>query len=134
MSQLSTDSYESLNLSGYHSIDPNTFWGNFFVHDSNQLPSYSTSQMTSIPHTEADSGVTYEKVVFKRLPPPFNTNCQDYNLKIRSQSQCMNDVLMKILKKRNCLPKNFNALTFVIKNYNYTEFKLRFCDQNFSFL
>jgi len=133
MSQLSTDSYESLNLSGYQSIDTLFFWGNYFVHDSNQLPSYSTSQMTSIPHTEADSGVAYEKVIFKRLPPPFNTNCQDYNLKIRSQAQCINDLIMKIIKKQNCLPKNFDPLTFVIKNYDYTEFKLRFCDQNFYF-
>jgi len=82
---------------------------------------------------EALWSVVYEKVIFKRLPPPFDTNCQDYNLKIKSRAQCINDLIMKIIKKQNCLPKNFEPLTFVIKNYDYTEFKLRFCDRNFSF-
>jgi len=39
---------------------------------------------------------------------------------------------MKYIKKHDCIPKDFEALTFVIKNYNYTEFRLRFCDKNFS--
>jgi len=129
MSQLSTDSYESFNLSGYFKLKT-YFIGNILVHDSNQLPSYSTSQIFSTPFS---GNFLYDKVVFKRLPPPFNTNCQNYNLKIRSQAQCVNDLIMEIVKKQNCFPKNSETLTFVVKNYDYTEFKFRFCDQNFSF-
>jgi len=134
LSQLSTDSYESFNLSHYAGFQNlNDFAGILFVHDSNQLPSYSISQIFSMPINDKYSNILYDKFVFKRLPLPFDTNCQNYNRKIRSQAQCVNDLIIEIFKKQNCFPKNFETLTFVIKNYNYTEFKFKFCNQNFSF-
>jgi len=79
MSQLSTDSYKSFNFSGYRNLLPISRMDSMFLHDSNQLPSYSTSQLLSVPIEITSSNILYEKFIFKRLPPPFNTNCQDYN-------------------------------------------------------
>jgi len=135
MSQLNLVSHKSFNLSHYQfakKISPIDSSFEMFVHDSNQLPSYSISQILSIPERLLENDFLYETVVFKRLPPPYNTNCRHYDKQIRSQAQCVNDLMIKTIKEYGCFPKNFDSLTFVIKNFNYTEFKYKFCDNNFS--
>jgi hypothetical protein len=92
-------------------------------HDQNQLPS-----LTFTDNFVRDFSV--EKV--KRLPPPYDSNCFDYeNSKLfKSRGQCINDcVFKKILKKYNCIPKeSVNVLTL----YDNMTLDSTFCvDNNF---
>src|SRR5208282_6722044 len=60
-----------------------------YIHDSNTLPSYSTSKLPSI-RFEYNIGISYNKEHFERLPPPYESNCQYYSGKIKSRDQCIN--------------------------------------------
>ncbi len=99
--------------------------GFLYIHDSNQLPSFPTSEFPSFPKTK----IFYEKKIFKLLPPPYETNCFDYsNSLYRSQSECINEHIIQKYLEHNCLPKNNEMITYVVDNYNYSKFRHKFCE------
>jgi hypothetical protein len=107
--------------------------GYMFVHDSNQLPSFPKSKLSSLPLESLSMQsihIFYEKKLFKLLPAPYETDCYEYSGNIKSQAQCLNEVLFKGFLRNNCLPKSDDMLTFVINNKNYVEFDYRFCKNN----
>jgi hypothetical protein len=107
--------------------------GSLYIHDSNQLPSFPKSKLSSlqIDGLKMQSIVIfYEKKSFKLLPAPYQTNCYHYSGSIKSQAQCLNELLIKEYLQNNCFPKNDDSLTFVINNKNYSEFDYRFCENN----
>jgi hypothetical protein len=93
------------------------------IHDPNQLPSLTYADIL-----RGD----FSAIKFKRLPPPYDSNCFDYeNSKtFKSRGQCINDcVLKKVLKKYNCIPReSVNVLTL----YDNMTLDSTFCvDNNF---
>jgi hypothetical protein len=76
------------------------------IHDPIQLPSL----------TFTDNAVfDFFATRFKRLPPPYDSNCFDYknSKSFKNRGQCINDcVFKKILKKYDCIPReSVNVLT-----------------------
>jgi hypothetical protein len=75
-------------------------------HDPNQLPS-----LTFTDNVFYDFSMTK----IKRLPPPYDSNCFDYenSKSFKSRGQCINDCIFnKILKKYDCIPReSVNVLT-----------------------
>jgi len=139
MSKLSEKFNNSLklkaNLGFYLIINENQITNkvSLFVHDSNQLPSFPTSKLYSISLVGLQMHsikIFYEKKSFKLLPAPYETDCYDYIGSIKSQAQCLNDLLMREFLQNKCLPKNDDLLTFVVNNKNYSEFEYRFCENN----
>jgi hypothetical protein len=64
-----------------------------FIHDQNQLPSFTFTDTEASEHS---------LIKVKRLPPPYDSNCFDYekSKSFKSRGQCINDcVFKKILKK-----------------------------------
>jgi hypothetical protein len=57
-----------------------------YIYDSNELPSYPTSKLMAIPIAYEYVAFFYDKILFIRLPPPYETNCRDYNELIRSKA------------------------------------------------
>ena len=102
--------------------------GNFtiYLHDSNQLPIYPMSKYFSFDNQNVD--LLHNRFVFKRLSSPYETDCQYYNQSIRSQGQCINQLVMKHMLQNNCLPKSDGILTYVIQNYNYSQFEYKICE------
>jgi hypothetical protein len=96
------------------------------------LPSFSESKLSSI-RLEGKRvpflRILYEKQVLKLLTAPYETDCIDYNGNIKSQAQCINEVLLREFLRNKCLPKN-DMLTFVVNNKNYSEFGYRFCEND----
>jgi hypothetical protein len=95
----------------------------FFIHDRNQLPS-----LTFL----SDYTVYGFMIKVKRLPPPYDSNCFDYekSKSFKSRGQCINDcVFKKILKKYDCIPReSVNVLTL----YDNMTLDSTFCmDNNF---
>jgi hypothetical protein len=93
------------------------------IHDPKQLPS-----LTFTDNFVGDFSV--KKV--KRLPPPYDSNCFDYekSKSFKSRGQCINDcVFKKILKKYDCIPReSVNILTL----YDNMTLDSTFCvDNNF---
>jgi hypothetical protein len=93
------------------------------IHDPKQLPS-----LTFTDNYVGDFSV--KKV--KRLPPPYDSNCFDYekSKSFKSRGQCINDcVFKKILKKYDCIPReSVNILTL----YDNMTLDSTFCvDNNF---
>jgi hypothetical protein len=95
-----------------------------YIHDSNQLPSFSKSQLSSLPK----DGIFYAKKLLKLLSAPYETDCFDYSGSIRSQSECINEYIIQEYLKYDCLPKSNELITYVIKDYNYTQFGQKFCE------
>jgi hypothetical protein len=97
----------------------------YYIHDSNQLPSFPTSEFPSIPKTE----ILYEKKFFKLLPAPYETNCFDYSNTIyKSQSECIIEHIIQKYLENDCLPQTNEMITYVVDNYNYSKFKHKFCE------
>jgi hypothetical protein len=93
------------------------------IHDPNQLPS-----LTFTDNEASD----YSAIKVKRLPPPYDSNCFDYenSKSFKSRGQCINDcVFKKILKKYDCIPReSVNVLTL----YDNMTLDSTFCvDNNF---
>jgi hypothetical protein len=93
------------------------------IHDPNELPS-----LTYVPETPG----YYFLIKFKRLPPPYDSNCFDYekSKSFKSRGQCINDcVFKKILKKYDCIPReSISVLTL----YDNMTLDSTFCvDKNF---
>jgi hypothetical protein len=111
-----------MNSNKYYSKIPDLIL-EILIHDQNQLPS-----LTLTDHGIGDYFVT--KV--KRLPPPYDSNCFDYenSKSFKSRGECINDcVFKKILKKYDCIPrKSMNVLTL----YDNMTLDSTFCvDNNF---
>jgi hypothetical protein len=92
-------------------------------HDPNQLPS-----LTFTDGVQFD----YSVIKVKRLPPPYDSNCFDYenSKSFKSRGQCINDcVFKKILNKYDCIPReSVTALTL----YDNMTLDSTFCvDNNF---
>jgi hypothetical protein len=97
-----------------------------YIHDSNQLPSFPTSKLSSLSiFTSSFKLFTYEKIAFERLPHPYATDCSYYEKSIKSRAQCLNEKILNIINKNKCSPKNHKLFTYFMKNgrnqvYNYT--------------
>jgi hypothetical protein len=68
-----------------------------YIHDSNQLPSFPKSKLSSLSIDGLNMQsikILYEKKSFKLLPAPYETDCYDYSGSVRSQAQCFNEVLI----------------------------------------
>jgi hypothetical protein len=98
-----------------------------YIHDSNTLPSYSTSKLPSIRDTNNDTRISYNKEHFERLPPPYQSNCQYYSGKIKSRDQCINELIYDFILENGCLPRNHELLTYVVIGYNYSKFNYSLC-------
>jgi hypothetical protein len=105
-------------------------WGEniLFIHDSNQLPTFINMKLFPIVIEGKYLFYHYEKTLFERLPPPYETNCQYYSGRIRSQSQCLNELLFEEFLKNGCLSKSDGNITYVIHNNDYSKFKHKICD------
>jgi hypothetical protein len=93
----------------------------FLFHDPNQLPSLTFTD---------DSMNDYSVIKVKRLPPPYDSNCFDYenSKSFKSRGQCINDcVFKKFLKKYDCIPReSVNVLTI----YDNMTLDSNFCVNN----
>ncbi len=74
----------------------------------------------------------FSTIKVKRLPPPYDSNCFDYenSKSLKSRGQYINDcVFIKILKKYDCIPReSANVLTL----YDNMTLDSTFCvDNNF---
>src|SRR5208282_784480 len=92
-------------------------------HNPNLLPSLTFPE---------DVVGDYSMIKFKRLLPPYDSNCFDYenSKSFKNRGQCINDcVFKKILKKYDCIPrKSVNVLTL----YDNMTLDSTFCvDNNF---
>jgi hypothetical protein len=91
------------------------------LHDPNQLPSL----------TFTDNGAfDFSVIKVKRLPPPYDSNCFDYekNKSFKSRGHCINDcVFRKILKKYNCIPRESVS---VLTLYDNMTLDSTFCVNN----
>jgi hypothetical protein len=93
----------------------------FLFHDQHELP--------SLTYTD-DILYGYVCIVVKRLPPPYDSNCFDYenSKSFKSRGQCINDCIFKIfLKKYDCIPReSINVLT----HYDNMTLDSTFCEDN----
>jgi hypothetical protein len=94
-------------------------------HDPNELPPLTFTD---------DFSRDYSMIKVERLPPPYDSNCFDYensiNKSFKTHGQCINDCVFKqILKKYDCIPReSVNVLTL----YDNMTLDLTFCvDKNF---
>jgi hypothetical protein len=112
-----------LNYDGFIKDSKNLDIYQVFFHDPNQLP--------SLTFTDQNMG-DRSSIKVKRLPPPYDSNCFDYEKSnsFKSRGQCINDcVFKKILKKYDCIPReSVNVLTL----YDNMTLDSTFCmDNNF---
>jgi hypothetical protein len=96
-----------------------------------QLLLHDPTQLPSLTFTENAVG-DFSIIRVKRLPPPYDSNCFDYenSKSFKSRGQCINDcVFKKILKKYDCIPReSVNILTL----YDNMTLDSTFCvDNNF---
>jgi hypothetical protein len=116
--------FQAINVNGY-----------LYIHDSNQLPSFPTSKLSSIPVIEGNYEIKYDKIHFERMPSPYETNCQYYSGKIKSQAQCINEFIYDSFIKYQCLPKTiYDIIGYMIIDFKYTKFKYKSCDKNKQYL
>jgi hypothetical protein len=113
-------------LSGRIAVEINHPNSLIYIHDSNTLPSYSTSKLPSI-RFKYNIGISYNKEHFERLPPPYESNCQYYSGKIKSRDQCINELIYDFILENGCLPRNHELLTYVVIGYNYSKFNYSLC-------
>jgi hypothetical protein len=98
--------------------------GYLYIHDSNELPSFPRSKSPSIPIIKSNtSAIIYEKKIFKLLPAPYKTDCVGYSNTIyRSQAECFYKSSIENSNKKQCSPKIHESITYVVNDYNYSEF------------
>jgi hypothetical protein len=102
-----------------------------YIHDSNQLPSFPTSKLSSLSISTSSSKLfTYEKIAFERLPHPYDTDCSYHEKSIKSRAQCLNEKVLDIIKKNKCSPKNHKLFTYFMKNGRYEVYNLTFCNDS----
>jgi hypothetical protein len=99
-----------------------------YIHDSNQLPSFPTSKLSSLSiYTSSLKLFTYEKIAFERLPHPYDTDCSYNEKSIKSRAQCLNEKVLDIIKKNKCSPKNHKLFTYFMKNGRFEVYNHTFC-------
>ena len=89
-----------------------------YIHSPDSIPSLSS-------HSMFDDSVLITEYEFKRLEPPFDTNCFDY--KNSTKSECLNDCYIEYYyKNMSCIPdKHFLISVDIEFKTNKTEIK--FC-------
>jgi hypothetical protein len=102
-----------------------------FRNRSHQTLYHEPSQLPSLTFTDDAVGdVSISVFKFERLPPPYDSNCFDYenSNSFKSRGQCINDcVFKKILKKYDCIPReSVNVLTL----YDNMTLDSTFCVDN----
>jgi hypothetical protein len=100
-----------------------------YIHDSNQLPSFPTSKLSSSSMSYLKL-FTYEKIAFERLPHPYDTDCSYYEKSIKSRAQCLNEKVLDIIKKNKCSPKSSKLFTYFMKNGRYQVYNYTFCNDS----
>jgi hypothetical protein len=98
---------------------------------NHQLLFHDPKQLLSLTFTD-NLVLDFSTIKVERLPPPYDSNCFDYesSKSFKSRGQCINDcVFKKTLKKYNCIPKeSVNVLTL----YDNMTLDSTFCvDNNF---
>jgi hypothetical protein len=101
----------------------------FYIHSSDSMPSLSNNDWFKSDYFEDCSGLFHE-YFFKKLEPPYNTNCKKYVNKTRAD--CLNDCFIKFQNYgQNCINNEQFFITFRI-NRNGLEPNTSFdsCDRN----
>ena len=100
----------------------------FIFHSKNAFPIPTDTELylTDISITEHPEYHIYiKKIVFKRLPKPYDTNCEDYENSTRFQ--CLNDCYYKqYMDSIQCIPNSESLYTFEVKQQN-DEKNITFC-------
>jgi hypothetical protein len=97
----------------------------WYLHPSNELPSSSFGKIDEFDLKQAD--FYYDKIEFKLLPEPFETQCFDYYGN-KSQGKCFNDCLLIKYKYLNdCIPLFEDKFSYVSNNIPSKE--IRFCPE-----
>jgi hypothetical protein len=96
------------------------------IHERNQLPSFGfTENRENVWH----SWFEYSMNKFRRLPFPYSTDCFDYKKSniFKSRGQCINTCYINdLVRKHNCIPKDFQNLTFS----SIDSFNTSFCEDS----
>ena len=104
----------------------------FIIHSQDMLP-ILTDRDLSITDTTVDTAKSFSiklsKIQFKRLPKPYDTNCQIYGN--RSRFQCLNECYFDGYMNSNikCIPNSESLYTFEINDKNENRSKI-FCESD----
>jgi hypothetical protein len=118
-------------IDGFGKISTKNRRKSVYIHDSNELPSFLTSKLSSLSmYMSSLKFFTYEKIAFERLPHPYDTDCSYYEKSIKSRAQCLNEKVLDIIKKNKCSPKNRKLFTYFMKNGRYEVYNHTFCNDS----
>jgi hypothetical protein len=105
------------------------FFFNLFNDLNLQVLMHNPNELPSLTFTD-DIYFYFSTIKVKRLPPPYDSNCYDYenSKSFKNRGQCINDcVYKKILKKYDCIPReSANVLTL----YDNMTLDSTFCVDN----
>ena len=100
----------------------------FFIHTSKELPDFTINEFELTDNSVIQLNsyrIVYNRIDFKKLPKPYETNCRNYGRSNRFQ--CLNECYLNgYQQKWNCTPNDNHLLTVVLKN-NSIEPKVKFC-------
>ena len=100
----------------------------FFIHSSKELPISSTYkfELTDISVLQKKSfKIMYNRIDFKKLPKPYETNC--YNYGESNRFECLNECYFNGYQlKWNCTPNDNHLLTLILRN-NIVKPRVKFC-------
>ena len=100
----------------------------FFIHSSKELPDFTTNEFELTDNSVIQLNsyrIAYNRIDFKKLPKPYETNCHNYGNSNRFE--CLNECYLNgYNQKWNCTPNDNHLLTVVLKN-NSIEPKVKFC-------
>jgi hypothetical protein len=60
----------------------------------------------------------------------YEIDCFDYNRLVKSRSQCIFNIFKYEYLKNDCFPKNDEMMTYISYNFNYAEFRVKFCENS----
>jgi hypothetical protein len=123
--------YIGIAIDNFRKISTKNGRKSIYIHDSNQLPSFPTSKLSSLSiSTSSLKLFTYEKIAFERLPHPYDTDCSYHEKSIKSRAQCLNEKVLDIIKKNKCSPKNHKLFTYFMKNGRHQVYNHTFCNDS----
>ena len=100
----------------------------FFIHSYKELPEITTNEFELTDNSVIQLNayrIAYNRIDFKKLPKPYETNCRNYGKSNRFE--CLNECYLNgYNQKWNCTPNDNHLLTVVLKN-NSIEPKVKFC-------
>jgi hypothetical protein len=98
-----------------------------FIHPSDSLPSLSTCDWNDSDFI-IQSNVLFDEYVFKKLEPPYDTDCRIYKEKTRAE--CLNECFIRYqVMSKKCLNNEEFLMLFNI-DVNQTESDIPFCRPN----